>query len=233
MDHSQTKPAIAEATTTSMHAGSPPDNNLTDPSAPITKPSCSNPSCPAPGTKLCASCRKISYCSRECQKVDWPDHKAHCTVQAVRLNATDHRRSDYQQVTLKHNDPIFQTKPIPISRTLGFQLLVAKLEDIPPRGGSNPHAVRLMIDPHTLWAPDDWQMILRTWDVIVARADKKPLETSTLAIMLDYIHEIMENCDQPEAATNWEPKPESYYDVKRFKEYMASHAKGRSQGSRD
>ncbi|KAL8279589.1 hypothetical protein RQP46_007902 [Phenoliferia psychrophenolica] len=28
--------------------------------------------------KLCAVCRTVSYCSRECQKADWKEHKAHC-----------------------------------------------------------------------------------------------------------------------------------------------------------
>jgi len=29
-------------------------------------------------TKLCASCHSIPYCSRECQKADWPLHKTIC-----------------------------------------------------------------------------------------------------------------------------------------------------------
>ena len=28
--------------------------------------------------KLCSNCRKIKYCSVECQKKDWPIHKFNC-----------------------------------------------------------------------------------------------------------------------------------------------------------
>jgi hypothetical protein len=32
--------------------------------------------------KLCSRCKVVSYCSRECQMKDWPDHKKHCKVLA-------------------------------------------------------------------------------------------------------------------------------------------------------
>ena len=30
--------------------------------------------------KLCSRCRVTSYCSEECQKTDWPNHKSKCSV---------------------------------------------------------------------------------------------------------------------------------------------------------
>jgi len=30
------------------------------------------------GTKNCARCKKVKYCSRECQVKDWPNHKPNC-----------------------------------------------------------------------------------------------------------------------------------------------------------
>lgn len=30
------------------------------------------------GLSTCGRCEKVKYCSRECQKIDWPDHKSDC-----------------------------------------------------------------------------------------------------------------------------------------------------------
>jgi hypothetical protein len=34
--------------------------------------------CGAPATQLCSKCMINSYCSRECQRADWPAHKPLC-----------------------------------------------------------------------------------------------------------------------------------------------------------
>jgi hypothetical protein len=39
-------------------------------------------STPKEALKLCSRCKVVSYCSRECQMKDWPDHKKHCKVLA-------------------------------------------------------------------------------------------------------------------------------------------------------
>ena len=52
----------------------------------ITKVSiCYNPQCPIPQgeverrkTMCCSGCRMVIYCSRECQKADWAEHKSKC-----------------------------------------------------------------------------------------------------------------------------------------------------------
>eukprot|EP01124_Arcella_intermedia_P017143 TRINITY_DN2385_c0_g1_i1.p1 TRINITY_DN2385_c0_g1~~TRINITY_DN2385_c0_g1_i1.p1 ORF type:complete len:466 (+),score=104.23 TRINITY_DN2385_c0_g1_i1:74-1471(+) len=39
---------------------------------------CANPKCSKNLDKFCAKCKKIGYCSRECQVSDWPRHKLLC-----------------------------------------------------------------------------------------------------------------------------------------------------------
>jgi hypothetical protein len=39
---------------------------------------CANPSCSNPGKHLCSGCGEEIYCSRDCQKVHWTEHKAAC-----------------------------------------------------------------------------------------------------------------------------------------------------------
>src|SRR6184192_371695 len=35
-------------------------------------------SCGKPNACRCSRCKKVSYCGRDCQIKDWPDHKAVC-----------------------------------------------------------------------------------------------------------------------------------------------------------
>ena len=54
--------------------------NAPQPSEPVACFSCALPSCMALHAKLkkCGSCQVVSYCSVECQRAHWPDHKEFC-----------------------------------------------------------------------------------------------------------------------------------------------------------
>jgi hypothetical protein len=73
----------------------------------------------AEGLKLsfCNSCRSVSYCSRECQKVDWKTHKVICK----KLNVGDAKQivnSDHQSYAeqMKELDKIFLSECDPRAR---------------------------------------------------------------------------------------------------------------------
>lgn len=41
---------------------------------------------------LCSLCKKISYCSKECQKIDWPKHKLCCLGKIQKLIKSDNNK---------------------------------------------------------------------------------------------------------------------------------------------
>merc|ERR1719353_2483196 len=55
-------------------------------SMPVAMPSaapaayCGNPGCSQPGIYTCSKCGMQSYCSAECQKKHWPEHKKMCKM---------------------------------------------------------------------------------------------------------------------------------------------------------
>ena len=62
---------------------------------------CYNPECKLPNgmtersnTKYCSRCRCATYCSRECQEVDWSRHKAHCDCGAAVIAKFEAKRQE-------------------------------------------------------------------------------------------------------------------------------------------
>jgi len=65
-----------------------------------TKQICGNPSCDLIDTredttieifKMCARCKHVQYCSKECQKSHWKVHRQHCTLDTQSVSKTDLR----------------------------------------------------------------------------------------------------------------------------------------------
>ena len=112
---------------------------------------------------------------------------------------------------------MFNTPPTPISQKIGFPLIVQRPVDQQIRGpaADNPHATWLMIDPRSGFAPPEWQKDVG--NVLVARADKSPLDIKTLAAITDYISDILDAFgDGPGVA-------QKYYNKQRQEKYMADH----------
>ena len=166
---------------------------------------CFNPGCAAQGTKRCAGCLLASYCSPLCQKENWPVHKKTCSsikkksnndpIPCVRLGAQAGGPSAYRKTTIPSNDDIFNQAPAPISQRFGFPLILRRTKPASQystrsANDDNPHATWLMIDPDHGFAPSEWQS--GVGDVLVVRADRKPLDITTLAIITDFVSDILD-----------------------------------------
>ncbi|KAJ6592842.1 hypothetical protein B0H19DRAFT_1245657 [Mycena capillaripes] len=65
----------------------PPDSVVHNMKANITcgGHGCTNSKLSGASMRLCRQCKAVNYCGRECQRADWPRHKAWCKSQAARM----------------------------------------------------------------------------------------------------------------------------------------------------
>eukprot|EP00727_Mastigamoeba_balamuthi_P003694 m51a1_g13321 hypothetical protein (388) ;mRNA; f:127-1413 len=56
----------------------PPSHLVAKAAATATAPPTPCATCGKPARNVCSRCKAVSYCGRECQKADWPQHKATC-----------------------------------------------------------------------------------------------------------------------------------------------------------
>ena len=168
-------------------------------------------------------------------KEDWENHKPNRhgpiagstvkdeTVKVVKIHAKLGGGGHYSKRSVSREDPIFNTKPVPISLKIGFPLLVWRPTSESERGPltDNQHATWLMIDPTTGFAPAEWQS--GVGNVLVARADGEALETDTLGAITDYISDILD------AFGNGVGAAKRYYRKDRLDKYIADHLKMQQQ----
>ena len=193
---------------------------------------CSNLGCLARPDQIntpCPRCNGVTYCSTLCVKENWEDHKPNChavkdeIVKVVKIHAKTGGGGHYSRFWVPREDPIFNTKPVPISQKIGFPLLVRRPMHESARGPltDNQHATWLMIDPTTGFAPAEWQS--GVGNVFVARADGEALETDTLGAITDYISDILD------AFGNGVGAAQKYYNRDRLDKYIADHLKMQQQ----
>ncbi|MCJ1470658.1 hypothetical protein MMC07_009304, partial [Pseudocyphellaria aurata] len=188
--------------------------------------SCANPGCTADGTKTYTRCRQSSYCSRDCQKKNWPKHKATCQplsgsndpnhekepIRCVKIYSQGEGGGRYEEILLPFSHPIFQSDPLPVSLKFDYPLVLQRLvPNLSQRQETdNQHATWLMIDPVTGFAPPAWQGGIGS--VYVARPDRAPLTTEILAAITDYVSDILDHFGTADA---W-PIVRRYYDRARL-----------------
>lgn len=168
-------------------------------------PACSNPGCAAQSvTKHCARCQQAYDCSPLCQKENWPVHKKACTstkntdndsIACVMLGSQAGGASIYKKATVPPNDDIFDQAAAPITQSFGFPLVLRRMKPFSGQSArsandDNMHATWLMIDPGHGFAPPEWQSAVG--DVLVVRADRKPLYMAELAVVTDYVSTILD-----------------------------------------
>lgn len=61
--------------------------------APAPAP-CANAGCGNEGTKRCGVCKKVRYCSRECQMADWANHRGSCAREKSTTTTTKKKDED-------------------------------------------------------------------------------------------------------------------------------------------
>lgn len=115
----------------------------------------------------------------------------------------------YEDTSVDHADPMFATTPPPITRALGFPLVIAKLPS--HVGMLNQRGTWLMINPKTGFAPMSWQN--HVGDLVVARQDKEPFNVETMVKIMDYIWAIILNAE-------WRDVVRSMYNRQKLDQYL-------------
>ncbi|KAL9030139.1 MAG: hypothetical protein Q9196_001713 [Gyalolechia fulgens] len=122
----------------------------------------------------------------------------------------------YEEVTIHPGDAIFAAAPAPITQKFGFPLVLRRSSTV--HDEDNMHATWLMISPDHGLAPPEWQR--GVGDCLVARADKEPLDTSTLAAITDYVSDIMNAFSDDQEPSVIERR---FYDRKKLDRFIREH----------
>ena len=102
--------------------------------------------CDTPGVHACSGCHEVRYCSKECQKVDWPIHKLVCKTFVTEFSEA--KRPDSKQPGMQHRRAIFfpedEERPrfiwLPISGLNESGQGIADIAELGPNNSGITHA---------------------------------------------------------------------------------------------
>ncbi len=148
-------------------------------------------------TKRCSACRKVNYCSKECQINDWNSHKPNCFKDGKKIQAclVDGDTVTEQMITIRDNElsdrSLWHVCKVPTM--LGVPLLVKR--DGPSfQNRDREIAVFMMVDPVTGMAPNQWQSGAhqKLGRLLFVLDDGANLASSLVWSVYSYIYDLMD-----------------------------------------
>jgi hypothetical protein len=145
--------------------------------------------CQKPASKHCGACKRVFYCSSDCQKADWKVHKTSCASR-IKICIFD---GDEVVEAYYNTDDDFVTDvsgwyPCQVPALLGIPLLVKRFE--PSRTKKNNEiGVFMTVEVETGLAPVEWSS--ESGKLAFMRADKQNLGSEVLWDLYDYIHGVL------------------------------------------
>lgn len=82
---------------------------------------------------MCSLCSSRKYCSTDCQKLDWPDHKQHCPEYLARMQEQEHEETEEEKIqNIRFYVGQLYTILKPVTLTILTSILWVKLSNPSP-----------------------------------------------------------------------------------------------------
>ncbi|KAK6065110.1 hypothetical protein SCUP515_11417 [Seiridium cupressi] len=170
--------------------------------------SCGSPGCQSGSTNglmTCSACKKVNYCSKDCQKQDWKVHKAMC--KQATGGETSSSTIDYMTYhkTFATRDPKAQALAKEIGLNLPYDSLQMTVRRLVVTGKDTPENFALLFGHGNKGVVESTAKECRL-EVLLRPPPGSPMYAMTTSLKLD------ENCP------SWTPRPASPEEAKEVEE---------------